>query len=327
MSIQHLISIDREAKLSIDTGRLKIEFVQADEVHFIAACDIAILILSHPCISMSLSVTQELTKNGAIIVTAGDKYLPCAISLPIATNADGARRPFLQAKYLGTDSAGGWWMQLVEAKIRGQALSAELFDAELAERLRVISQHIESGDKTAREAQAAGAYWPTYFHSLHAPIDFRDKRGAADPINISLNYGYAVLRAIIARSLTAAGLCLNLGVGHYRKDNPFNLADDFIEPFRFLVDQIVWQIFNTHAYETFDKEVKKQLLSKLLASTIKIAGKEYRLFHGIDSAVNSFCLSLEDPRRKLLLPNQSPRPGKMPAVQLWQPTQFSDETE
>lgn len=327
MSIQHLISIDREAKLSIDTGRLKIEFVQADEVHFIAACDIAVLILAHPCISMSLAVTQELAKNGAIIVTAGEKYLPCAISLPIATNADGARRPFLQAKYLETETSANWWAQLIEAKIRGQALSAESFDTELAERLRVISQHIEPGDKTAREAQAAGAYWPEYFQSLNSPVDFRDKQGATDPVNISLNYGYAVLRAIIARGLTAAGLCLNFGVGHYRKDNPFNLADDFIEPFRFLVDQIVWNIFNNHFYESFDKEVKKQILSKLLASTIKIAGKQYRLFHGIDFAINSFCLSLEDSRRKLLLPNQPPRTGKVPEARLWQTLQFTDETE
>jgi len=327
MSIQHLISIDREAKLSIDIGRLKIEFANTGETHFIAACDIAILILSHPCISMSLAVSQELSKNGAIIVAAGEKFLPCSLSLPLATNADGARRPFLQAKYLETDPSANWWAQLIESKILGQALSADAFDAELASRLRLISTYIEPGDKTAREAQAAVAYWPEYFHSLHAPIDFRDKQGATDPINISLNYGYAVLRAIIARSLVGAGLCLNFGVGHRRKDNPFNLADDFIEPFRFLADQIVWQIFNANYYKSFDKEVKKQLLSKLLSSTIKIARKGYRLFQGIDFAVNCFCLSLEDPRRKLLLPNQPLRPGKTSAAQLWQTTQFIDETE
>ncbi len=327
MSIQHLISIDREAKLSIDTGRLKIAFIKSAETHYIAVCDIAVLVVAHPCISMSLAVTQELAKNGALLVTAGEKYLPCAVSLPVATNVDGARRPFLQAKYLETETAANWWAQLIEAKIRGQALSAEAFDTELAERLLVISQHIEPGDKTAREAQAAGAYWAEYFHSLNASIDFRDKQGATDPINISLNYGYAVLRAIIARSLAGAGLCLNFGVGHYRKDNPFNLADDFIEPFRFLTDQIVWNIFNNHFYERFDKEVKKQVLSKLLASTIKIAGKQYRLFHGIDFAVNSFCLSLEDPRRKLLLPNQPPRAGKLPEARLWHTTQFTNETE
>ncbi len=325
MGLQHFISIDREAKLSINTGRLKIEFVKAKETHFIAACDIAVLILTHPCISMSVTVSQELAKNGAIIVTAGEKYMPCALALPVGINADGARRPFLQAKYLEKETAGAWWAQLIEAKILGQAHCCGLFDKELGEHLRVIAKHVENGDKSAREAQAAGAYWPIYFHSLNSPIEFRDKQGATDPVNVSLNYGYAVLRSIIARSLTAAGLCLNFGVGHRRKDNPFNLADDFIEPFRYLVDEIVWEVFSNGNFESFDKEVKKRLLGNLLSSEIVIAGKNYRLFHGIDFAVNSFCLSLEDSRRKLLLPNQLPRPGKLPEIRLWQTTQFVDE--
>lgn len=327
MGLQHLISIDREAKLSVDCGRIKIAFIQADECHFIAACDIAVLILAHPCISMSVAVYQILAQNGAVIVTAGKKYMPCALSLPIGINADGARRPFLQTKYLETDISGSWWAQLIEAKILGQAHCSVLFDKDLSERLRVISKYVENGDKSAREAQAAGVYWPPYFRSLNNPIDFRDKQGTSDPVNISLNYGYAVLRAIIARSLTAAGLCLNFGVGHRRKDNPFNLADDFIEPFRFLVDKIVWKIFSHEKFELFDKEVKKQLLGNLLSSEIAIAGKNYRLFQGIDFAVNSFCLSLEDPRRKLLLPSLPSRPGKGASAQLWNTVQFQNASE
>lgn len=327
MSIQHLISIDREAKLSIDTGRLKIVFTQAEETHFIAACDIAVLILSHPCISLSLAVHQELAKNGALVVAAGEKYLPCALSLPIGVNADGAKRPHAQAKYTDTDHIGKWWAQLIESKILGQSTCAQLFDADLSARLKLIAQHIESGDKSGREAQAAHIYWPEFFKSLNSPVTYRDKQGAIDPINISLNYGYAVLRAIIARALVSAGVCLNFGVGHHRKDNPFNLADDFIEPFRFLVDKIVWNIFYGNLISAFDKDLKKQLLSSLLSSTIKIAGKEYRLFHGIDFAVNSFCLSLADPRRKLLLPNIAPRPGKSPSVSLRDAIQFTHETQ
>lgn len=327
MGLQHLVSIDREAKLSVDTGRLKIMFTSSGETHFIAACDIAVLMLSHPCISLSLAVLQELAQNGAVIVTAGDRYMPCALSLPIGTNANGAIRPLLQAKHSETDAAGAWWAQLIESKILGQAQCCALFDEELGEHLRVIAKHIESGDKSAREAQAAGAYWPVYFHSLNNPVDLRDKQGATDPVNISLNYGYAVLRAIIARSLTAAGLCLNFGVGHCRKDNPFNLADDFIEPFRFLVDKIVWKIFSYGKFESFDKEVKKQLLGTLLSTEIAIAGKNYRLFHAVDFAVNSFCLSLEDSRRKLLLPNQSPRTGKVATARLWEAVQFQNASE
>lgn len=327
MSIQHLISIDREAKLSIDTGRLKITFQNAGETHFIAACDIAVLILANPCISLSLAVYQELAKNGAVIITAGEKYMPCAMSVPVGVNIDGSRRPFLQAQQLHSESAGQCWAQLLSSKVSGQALVASAFAPELAERLKLIAKHIEPGDKECREAQAAQLYWPEFFKSLDNPIDFRDKQGATDPVNIALNYGYAVLRAIVARGLAGAGLCLNFDVGHCRKDNPFNLADDFIEPFRFLADRAVYQIFRDNQPACFDKEIKKQLLSALLASTITIAGKTYRLFQGVDFAINSYCLSLQDTRRKLLLPNLPARPGKAPDALLWQATQFPYETQ
>lgn len=322
MSIQHLISIDREARLSIDTGRLKISFAKADEPHYIAACDIAVLILAHPCITMSLAVQQELAAQGAVILYAGEKYMPCAMGLPIAVNIDGARRPFWQAKYLQSDFSNNCWKQLIEAKILGQARSAANFDITLSNRLKLIAKSVEAGDKTAKESAAAQAYWPEFFHSIDNPIDYRDKQGSADPVNIALNYGYAVLRAIIARSLSAAGLCLNFGVGHCRKDNPFNLADDFIEPFRYLVDIIVWNLANMRGIKTFDKEIKKELLGALLSSTVDIGGKNYRLFHGIDFSVNSFCLALEDTRRKLILPNQPSRPGKIPQATLWETDNF-----
>lgn len=327
MSNQHLISLDREAKLSVDAGRLKIEFVSAGETHFIAVCDIAVLILAHPCISLSVGVLRELAQNGAVVLTAGEKFMPCAMSLPAAVNLDGARRPHLQAKYAGAEASAGWWAQLVRAKILGQARAAEYFDEDLAGRLRLISKYVEPGDKTCCEAHAAQTYWEGFFAQFSNTVGFRDKQGAGDPVNVSLNYGYAVLRAILARGLAGAGLCLNLGVGHCRKDNPFNLADDFMEPFRFLVDSAVWEIFRENPPKTFDKNVKKRLLSSLLANAVQIAGKEYRLFFGVDFAINSFCLSLEDPRRKLLLPNQPQRPGKAPSVSLWQAVQFPHETQ
>ena len=325
MSIQHLISIDREAALSIDTGRLKISFCKGQQSHLIAVCDIAVLVLSHPCIRVSLAVLQELAQQGAAVVFADNKHMPCSMALPVGNNLEGAKRPFLQAKYLSGPESKNLWKQLIEAKIRGQALAASDFDSALSDRLKLISGQVNAENASTREAQAAQSYWPSFFTSLHNPILFREKQGAADPVNIALNYGYAVLRAIIARSLAAAGLCLNFGVGHDRKDNPFNLAEDFIEPFRFLVDRIVWQIASKQfPLEQFDKNVKKQVLALLLASKIGLAGRNYRLFHGIDFAVNSYCIHLEDPRRKLMLPNQPARPGKASSSLLWQADQFED---
>ena len=328
MSVQHLISIEREAALSIDTGRLKISFSKEQETHFIASCDIAVLVLSHPCIRLSMAVFQELAQQGAVVVFADGKHIPCSMAFPIGKNLEGAKRPFLQAKYIDAPESKNLWKQLIEAKIRGQALAALDFDIDLSERLKLIAGQVEPGDSSAREAQAAQAYWPVFFNSLQNPVLYREKQGASDPVNIALNYGYAILRAIIARSLAAAGLCLNFGVGHRRKDNPFNLADDFIEPFRFLVDRIVWKLVSKRAaLEQFDQSVKKQILAALLAGEVVLAGRNYRLFHGVDFAVNSYCLHLEDPRRKLILPNQPARPGRAAASLLWRAESFENETQ
>lgn len=325
MGIQHIISIDREARLSIDTGRLKIVFFDTKQEHFIAAIDIAVLILAHPCITLSIAVQYELAKNGAVIITVGEKYIPRAISLPIGINLDGAKRAFLQAKFLGKEENGNWWKQIVVSKILGQAKICEYFDRDLANRLKYISKNVETYDKTMRESQAAGAYWPIFLKSVDSKVLCREKQGACDPINISLNYGYSILRSMVARSLASAGLCLTLGVGHHSKDNPFNLADDFIEPFRYIIDAIVWNIFSQNHSRNFDKELKKELLQQILSSTINILGREYRIFNGIDCVVQGFCLSLEDPRRKLPLPNIPIRPGKAPSSKLWSCLQIQDE--
>lgn len=325
MANNHIISIEREARLSVDLGRLKISFPSEECAHYIAFIDIAVVIAAHPQISFSTGAQRELARAGAILVTADEKFMPCALNIPVGINLEGAKRPHLQAKFFNAQERGIWWAQIVKAKILGQAKSAELFNKTLKEKLTRISKKVMPADKDCMEAYAAQTYWPEYFSALGCSVSYREKQGAADPVNISLNYAYAVLRAIVARALVSAGLCLNFGVGHCRKDNPFNLADDFIEPFRFLADITVFDIFNSGHYKEFNSEVKKLILSGLLKASVNISGREYRLFQAVDFSVNSFCVSLEDPRRKLLLPNQPESPGKKPA-EITPPIQFEYET-
>lgn len=324
MANNHIISIEREARLSADTGRLKIFFPKEDKTHYVAFSDIAVLIAAHQQISFSIGVQRELSKAGAVLVIADDKHMPCALSLPLGVNIEGAKRPHLQAKFVNSQEKDMWWKQIVEAKISGQAKTAKLFSETLSEKLSYIAKKVLPADKDCMEAYAAQTYWSKYFSALNNPVLLREKQGSSDPLNICLNYGYAVIRAVIARSLSSYGLCLNLGVGHKRKDNPFNLADDFIEPFRYLVDGIVFNIFKQYSYKEFNAELKKKLLSNLLENSVEINGKEYRLFQAVDYSVHSFCASLEDPRRKLLLPNQAVSSGRK-AEQITPPIQFDYE--
>jgi len=314
MANEHIISIEREARLSINTGRLEIFFVAEDKKHHISVMDIAVLILANPRIQLSISVSKELAAVGAIIIYAGDNFMPSAITLPIGVNADGARRPHLQAKYINSQEQKFWWMQIIRSKIMGQAGVLAGVDADVSKRLADNANYVKPGDTDNVEAVCAKIFWDAYFKHFKYPVKTREKQGAGDIINISLNYSYAIVRAVLARALAAAGLCLNFGVGHYRKDNPFNLAEDFIEPFRFIADRNVLQVLRAGDYQTFGIKLKRELLDGMLSSTVKIQNKEYRLFNAVDFAVNSFCLSLDDPRRSLLLPNMPANRGRQPAL-------------
>lgn len=309
MANNHIISIEKPAKLSIDLGRLKISFTESGEEHCFSSFDIAVLILSHTSILLSSAVSKELSSTGAIIIYVGDNYMPIGITLPIGKNLNGAKRPHQQAKYSVMNLTKPWWRQIIKSKILGQASVLDIISKEHSQRLYALSNNIVDGDEDNKEGQAARFYWEIYFSKLNLGIKGREKQGATDIVNASLNYAYAIIRSMIARSLSTAGLCLNFGIGHSRKDNPFNLVEDFIEPFRYIADKIIFNIFSNSEYKALDSKLKKEILSNILKETVSISGKNYRLFEAIDFMINSFCNTLDDPRRKLYLPNMQPSKG------------------
>ncbi len=303
MGNDHIISIEKEAKLSIDTGRLEICFLKEQQKYYFACCDIAVVILAHPCVALSVAVLKELAQYKAIVINVNDQYMPVALSIPIGVNQEGAKRPHQQAKYIGTDIEKRWLDQLLRSKVLGQAFVLSLIDVEKAKRLYHDAEEIYDGDKNNIEASSARFYWEHYMNVFVDGIKKREKKGAEDIVNVALNYGYAIIRSMIARALVSFGLCLNFGVGHIRKDNPFNLVEDMMEPFRYVVDQAVFKLLQKQEDVVFEGSFKKQLLKEILQTSVEVQQKTYRLFQAMDEMVHSFCLSLIDPRRSLLLPH------------------------
>jgi CRISPR-associated protein Cas1 len=125
----------------------------------------------------------------------------------------------------------------------------------------------------------------------------REKQGAEDAINVRLNFGYAVLRAMVARSLVMAGLNPALGLGHCNMENPFNLADDFIEPYRFVVERYV---ASNHT-GVFNSQARKETLG-FITQEIKLNGAGYRLPAAINESVASFVRILDGRAKQLSLP-------------------------
>jgi len=201
--------------------------------------DIAVLVTSHPQISFTQAVLAGLAAAGGMFIVSNEKHLPAAMLLPLSTHSTQTER-FARQAAVSLPARKRAWQQIVQAKLRAQArLLEETTGADQG--LRQMATRVRSADPDNLEAQAARIYWPALFGKDVSGEPFRrDPEG--EGINVHLNYGYAVLRAIVARALCASGLHPSLGVHHHNRYDTFCLADDLMEPFRPLVDRVVGRL-------------------------------------------------------------------------------------
>jgi CRISPR-associated protein Cas1 len=248
--------------------------------------DIGVVVVDDLRATYTQSVFIDLIGAGATIIVTGRDHLPLGIMLPLEAHHVQTERH--RAQVAARESAKKRiWQAIVKAKIRQQAEVLELFTGNHGG-LRPMAGRVRSGDPDNLEAQAAQRYWPRLFGS-----DFRRDRDA-DGINALLNYGYAILRAAIARSVVASGLIPSLGVFHRNRGNPFCLADDLLEPYRPYVDWRVKLIAENHVDnipDLGDRGTRAALLS-LFNETILVGGKRNPLLLAIQSSAASLCRAL-----------------------------------
>ena len=215
------------ARLRIDADRLVI----AQEVDVpLPLDDIAVLIIESQQVALTTAVFSRLAEVGASVIVCDSKHMPVFIGYPCAGHSrlSGVHRMQLATTLPFRKRC---WQRIVQAKIRNQAECLHLLGRDGVKRLLDLSDQVRSGDPTNVEGLAAREYFRSLFGEEFV-------RMSGDGINAALNYGYAVLRASIARSLAAHGFLLAQGVHHSSELNPFNLADDFLEPLRPLVDML-----------------------------------------------------------------------------------------
>ena len=187
------------------------------------------------------------------------------------------------------------WKQTIKAKIRNQAAVLDFADRD-GEALRYMARKVRSGDADNQEARAARFYWPMLFGE-----DFLRKRFGNPPNNL-LNYGYAVLRAAVARALTGSGLLPTLGIHHRNKYNAYCLADDVMEPYRPYVDQLVWELSEAgQAEEELSAGLKSELL-KILSCDVIINRKKRPLMVGLSQTTASLARCFKGEARKITYP-------------------------
>ena len=297
MSADRILLIESPCSLSIDIGRVRIRREDKADTH-VAPMDVAVLVLHHHTISLSVGTLRELALAGACIMATDAQHMPCALMLPTQANRAAASRLRRQIAHLDDVLSQTLWQEIVRARIRTQAANLRHFELTGALRLDRVIDEVEIGDRTHREGQAARHYWQHLWQD--AEPDFRrEKQGADDPVNARLNFGYAVLRSLVARELVAAGLSPELGVGHHSSENPFNLADDFMEPYRFVVERAARP---SAASGDFDASARIAM-SRIVEQTVRIGKKDYRLLPGVRETIASYVRVLESNKGELALPH------------------------
>lgn len=200
----------------------------SEKLGHVALDDLLAVIISVPGASLSSVLIDQLCQRNVPLVICGADYLPSSLTLPVV--GQGRQFTTMRAQAaLSEPRRKRAWQKIVRAKIRNQAEALARFGGTHNALLRLATQ-VKSGDPRNHEGQAARIYWQCMFGE-----DFRRDRHLPG-INVALNYSYAVLRACVARGLSAAGLHPSFSVHHKNPQNPFNLADDFIEPFRPIAD-------------------------------------------------------------------------------------------
>lgn len=261
--------------------------------------DIGIIILDHYQIIITQQLITALNENNAAVICCNNSHLPYSLMLPMYGHH--AFNEKIQKQIASSlPLKKNMWQQTVVAKIRNQAAIIKAI-GEDNKRLIRMAERVKSGDPENMEGQAAAYYWDRLFAISEGFI--RHRYGG--PPNNLLNYGYAVLRAVIARNLTASGLFLSFGIHHHNKYNPYCLADDIMEPFRPYVDALVLEIMKEHDdISEITKEIKQKLLTIPVLDII-IEGEKSPLMVGAQRTTASVAACFEGTARKILYPQMS----------------------
>ena len=218
--------------------------------------DIGVVVLDHKQITITHGLIETLLANNTAIITCDSSRMPIGLMLPLSGNTIQSER-FQNQIEASLPLQKQLWQQTVQIKIENQAYVLNKTRNAVVKNMLAWVDDVKSGDSDNLEARAAAYYWRNLFTDID---DFNRGREGVPPNNL-LNYGYAILRAVVARSLVASGLLPTLGIHHHNRYNAYCLADDIMEPYRPVVDKLVVEIVDSGEDIT---ELSKPLKAKLL---------------------------------------------------------------
>ena len=269
--------------------------IKAESVRTIPIEDIGVIILDHKQITITNALMAALLDNNVAIITCNDQHLPIGLTLLLEGNHIQSER-FRQQIDSSEPLRKQMWQQTIISKITAQA---KLLGKQgvVNGNMLAWSKQVKSGDTDNLEGRAAAYYWRNLFRN---PDFIRGREG--EPPNNLLNYGYAIVRALMARALVAAGLLPTLGIHHHNRYNAYCLADDIMEPYRPFVDELVIDIMQRFTdISQLTTDIKRDLLG---ITTVDVIIDNHRspLQIAIQTTANSVQKCFTGEARKIIYP-------------------------
>lgn len=258
--------------------------------------DINVVIFDNQQLTFTQNLIADLLEYNSAIITCNHYHHPTGLMLNLACNSLQSEK-FITQINVSQPLMKQLWKQTIKSKISNQSILLQKQNIEI-QNMKFWSNNVKSGDPNNLEGQAAAYYWRNIFSQIK---DFNRRRDGVPPNNL-LNYGYAILRAIVARSLVGSGLLPTLGIHHHNRYNHYCLADDIMEPYRPYCDAVVIEIMNNgEDYTELNDSIKKQLIG-IGTTIVNIDDENTQLFNAVQKTTASLVKCFEGSTKKITYP-------------------------
>lgn len=306
--IKRTLCFSNPAYLSLTNSQLVIKMPEVEKadlpesfkestVRTVPIEDIGVVVLDNRQITITQGAIEAMLENNCAIITCDGSHLPVGLMLPLCGNTTQSER-FREQIDASLPLKKQLWQQTVQCKIHNQAAVLKQVRGAVVKNMLAWENDVRSGDADNLEGRAAAYYWKNMFSDV---ADFTRDRDGVAPNNL-LNYGYAILRAVVARSLVASGLLPTLGIHHHNKYNAYCLADDIMEPYRPYIDLLVTSITAKFGYpEELTTELKRELLIIPVLDVV-IGGQRSPLMTAVAQTTASLYKCFSGDARKIVYP-------------------------
>ena len=259
--------------------------------------DIGVVVLDHKRITITQGALAALLDNNVAVITCDEQRMPSGLMLPLSGNTTQSER-FRHQIDASLPLKKQLWQQTIQYKILNQRAVLKSSRRLKCSNMEVWAKEVKSGDTENLEGRAAAYYWQNLFGEIDG---FRRSRDGVPPNNL-LNYGYAILRAVVARALVGSGMIPTLGIHHHNRYNAYCLADDIMEPYRPYVDKLVVEMVDSGMdISKLTTDIKSKLLSIPILDVV-INGKRNPLMIGVGITTASLYKCYSGELRKIAYP-------------------------